>query len=214
MSAFLAPIHTWLFNKIKLAQDLEENIVNLHVEKFGEEANVIKDEAEKKYGEYLPSETLENLIDVSNIHGWLQERIKEVESRSAFIISRYYDMYKDESKELTKRSYINQAKLCASNKSNKVNSPENVYISLNNYILSGMPCDRANSVIDKNEEYIVYEQNGCIHKVNYELGKGNLLYLYELRNLWVKTFVENLYTKYLYEVLKNGDVTTNKIIKG
>ena len=27
MSAFLAPIHTWLFNKIKLAQDLEKDIV-------------------------------------------------------------------------------------------------------------------------------------------------------------------------------------------
>ena len=25
MSAFLAPIHTWLFNKIKLAQDLEKD---------------------------------------------------------------------------------------------------------------------------------------------------------------------------------------------
>ncbi len=33
MSAFLAPIHTWLFNKIKLAQDLEKDIVNLHIEK-------------------------------------------------------------------------------------------------------------------------------------------------------------------------------------
>lgn len=214
MSAFLAPIHTWLFNKIKLAQELEENIVNLHVEKFGQEANTIKIEAQNMYGKYLPEESLEKLIDVSNIHGWLQERIKEVESRSAFIISRYYDIYKDESKELTKKSYIKQAKLCASNESNKVNSPENVYISLNNYILSGMPCDRANSVIEKSEEYIVYEQNGCIYKVNYELGKGNLPYLYELRDLWVKTFVENLSTKYLYEVSKNEDVTKNKIIKG
>ncbi len=26
MSAFLAPIHTWLFNKIKLAQDLVTNV--------------------------------------------------------------------------------------------------------------------------------------------------------------------------------------------
>ena len=34
MSAFLAPIHTWLFNKIKLAQDLEKDIVNLHIDKF------------------------------------------------------------------------------------------------------------------------------------------------------------------------------------
>ena len=214
MSAFLAPIHTWLFNKIKLAQDLEESVVKLHVEKFGEEANKIKIEAEDLYGVYLPNESLENLIDVGNIHGWLQGRIKEVESRSAYIITKYYEMHKEESKEITKKVYRDQAIKCAAYENNKINSPENVYISLNNYILSGMPCDRANSVVEKSEDHIVYEQHGCIHKTNYEFGKGNLDYLYELRELWVKSFTENLNTKYTYEVSKHEGVTTNKIVKG
>ena len=87
------------------------------------------------------------------------------------------------------------------------------YISLNNYILSGMPCDRANSVTEKNEDYIIYEQNGCIHRKNYENGQGNLEYLYELRDLWVKTFMESLNTKYLYEKEKLDDKTINKIRK-
>ena len=38
------------------------------------------------------------------------------------------------------------------NENYKSDSPENAYISLNNYILSGMPCDRANSVTEKNED--------------------------------------------------------------
>ena len=57
---------------------------------------------------------------------------------------------------------------------------------------------------EKNEDYIIYEQNGCIHRKNYENGQGNLEYLYELRDLWVKTFMESLNTKYLYEKEKVG----------
>ena len=157
MSAFLAPIHTWLFNKIKLAQDLEKDIVNLHIDKFKESAIKIEKEANDIYGQYIEDKPLEDLIDVSNIHGWLQDRIKEVESKSAYIITKYYDMYNEESKALTESAYISQAIKCAQNENNKSNSPENAYISLNNYILSGMPCDRANSVTEKNEDYIIYE---------------------------------------------------------
>lgn len=213
MSAFLAPIHTWLFNKIELAQDLEKNIVDLHKEKYKENAIKVQEEAIEIYGNYIEEKPLEELIDVNNIHGWLQDRIREVESRSAYIISKYYDMYNEDSKKLTESAYISQAIKCAQNESNKSNNPENAYISLNNYILSGMPCDRVNSVIEKNEEYIVYEQNGCIHKKNYENGKGNLEYLYELRDLWIKTFMENLSTKYIYEKEKADGKAINKVRK-
>lgn len=213
MSAFLAPIHTWLFNKIKLAQDLEKEIVRLHIDKYKESAVEVQDEAVSIYGQYIQEKPLEDLIDVNNIHGWLQERIKEVESRSAYIITKYYNMYNEESKNLTKSAYISQAMKCAQNQNNKSNSPENVYISLDNYILSGMPCDRANSVIEKNEDFITYVQNGCIHRKNYESGKGNLIYLYELRDLWIKTFVENLSIKYLYEKENLENKTINKIRK-
>ncbi|MDK2562477.1 hypothetical protein QOZ84_02870 [Romboutsia sedimentorum] len=214
MSTFLAPIHTWLFEKIKLAQDLEKEIVKLHHEKYKEEALKIQKEAVDIYGEYIKDQPLEDLIDVGNIHGWLQEQIKVVESRSAYIITKYYELYKEESKSITENAYISQAKKCANNESNKIDSPENVYISLNNYILSGMPCDRANSLTQRNDDCVVYEQQGCIHKANYELGKGNLQYLYELRDLWVKTFVESLAIKYFYQKVKNKDITINTIKRG
>lgn len=214
MSTFLAPIHTWLFEKIKLVQDLEKEIVKLHHEKYKEEALKIQKEAVDIYGEYIKDQPLEDLIDVGNIHGWLQEQIKVVESRSAYIITKYYELYKEESKSITEDVYISQSKKCANNESNKIDSPENVYISLNNYILSGMPCDRANSLTQRNDDCVVYEQQGCIHKANYELGKGNLQYLYELRDLWVKTFVENLAVKYFYEKAKNKDITINTIKRG
>lgn len=213
MSRFLAPIHTWLFNKINLAQDLEKEIVKLHSNKYNKEAIDIEKEARKIYGDYTPSEPIENLIDTDNIHGWLQERIKEVESRSSYIISRYYEIFKDDSKELTKNAYINQAKICASNENNRIGSPEDVYMTLNSYILSGMPCDRANSVVEKTEDHITYEQKGCIHKSNYELGKADIDYMNELRDLWIRTFIKNLPEKYVYEKQVNEDTTINTIKK-
>lgn len=213
MSQFLAPIHTWLFNKIKLAQDLESNIVKVHIDTFGEEVLSVQEEAIKLYGEYIQSKPLEELIDVNNIHGWLQNRIIEVESRSAYIISKYYDTYKEKSKELTMSEYKKQAIKCAKDESNKVNSPDNVYISLNNYILSGMPCDRATSITEKNDDYVIFEQVGCIHKKNYEKGNGNLSYLYKLKDLWIKSFVENLRVKYVYDKKENDGVTINTIRK-
>lgn len=213
MSQFLATIHTWLFNKIKLAQDLESNIVKVHIDTFGEEVLSVQEEAIKLYGEYIQSKPLEELIDVNNIHGWLQNRIIEVESRSAYIISKYYDTYKEKSKELTMSEYKKQAIKCAKDESNKVNSPDNVYISLNNYILSGMPCDRATSITEKNDDYVIFEQVGCIHKKNYEKGNGNLSYLYKLKDLWIKSFVENLRVKYVYDKKENDGVTINTIRK-
>ncbi|GAA3642864.1 hypothetical protein [Asaccharospora irregularis] len=214
MSLFLAPIHSWLFGKIKLLQDLELSIVKSHIDKFGEEASNVQKEAQDIYGQYIDSRPLEELIDTDNIHGWLQERIKEVESRSAYIITKYHDMYKEQSKEITENEYEIQAKKCAANDENKTNTPENVYMSLNNYILSGMPCDRVNSITEKNEEVIVYHQTGCIHRANYEMGKANLDYMYHLKELWVKTFIENLDVKYNYTIEKQGDTTINKIVKG
>lgn len=213
MSQFLAPIHTWLFNKIKLAQDLESNIVKVHIDTFGEEVLSVQEEAINLYGEYIQNKPLEELIDVNNIHGWLQSRIIEVESRSAYIISKYYNIYKDKSKELTMSEYKKQAIKCAKDENNKVNSPDNVYISLNNYILSGMPCDRATSITEKNDDYVVFEQVGCIHKKNYEKGNGNLSYLYELKDLWIKSFVENLSVKYVYDKKEKDGVTINTIRK-
>ncbi len=214
MSKFLAPIHTWLFNKIMLAQDLEQDIIKLHIDKYKDEAKEIQEESIRLYGNHIPKKPLEDLIDTNNIHGWLQEKIKEVESRSSYIITRYYDIFKDESKEITQSAYVNQAKKCTNYENNKIDSPEDVYISLNNYILSGMPCDRANSVTERNENYILYEQEGCIHKANYELGKANLDYMSQLKDLWVKTFIENLEIKYIYEKQINGKITINTIRKG
>ena len=38
MSAFLAPIHTWVFSKILLAEDLELKLKKVYIDKYGDNA--------------------------------------------------------------------------------------------------------------------------------------------------------------------------------
>ena len=82
MSLFLGKIHYWLFNKIVWFENLEEKIIEL-AKLEGLETENLRKEIEKKYGEKLPNKPLEELIDTSNIHNWLQSQIHSAEKRNA-----------------------------------------------------------------------------------------------------------------------------------
>ena len=86
---------------IQIYGNLEQDIIKLHIDKYKDEAKEVKEESIKLYGNYIPKKPLEDLIDTNNIHGWLQQKIKEVESRSSYIITKNYEIFKDESEEIT-----------------------------------------------------------------------------------------------------------------
>ena len=95
MSAFLGPIHYWLYNKIQLQEELIREIVS-----FGEESSW-KVFSDKKLAEETVNKELRplnELIDVMNIHGWLQERIQDAESRYALLVPR---ILKEDEKHLS-----------------------------------------------------------------------------------------------------------------
>lgn len=211
MSRFLAPIHTWLFGKIKLYEDLEKNIISAYSKKYGtENIDKIVNEAINKYGEYIEDKPLEEIIDVSNIHGWLQSKIINEESRSAYIFKKILLQYNDKTSAFDEVE--KQAKYCADKIKNAA-SPENVFERLNEFILEGMPCDRVNMVIEKSENKIVWRADKCIHLNNYITGEGNVEFMYELRDVWIKTFVENVDFGYEYNVSRENDKSEHTIIK-
>lgn len=212
MSLFLAPIHSWLFNKIRLYEELEQTVIKSHLEIFGEDVNNIVNEGINKYGDFLEEKPLEDMIDLTNIHGWLQGRIQAEESRSAYVFGKLHEKYGQQSKEITIKESEKQATKCANNESG-LESAEDVYATLNNYILEGMPCDRVNTVTEKDDNHLVYVQGSCIHRPNYELGQGNLEYMYDLRDAWVKSFIENLSPKYTYNIKREGEQAVHTITK-
>ena len=73
MSSMLGPVHFWLYKKIVLQEDLTRKIA----ERFpGHEKDVC--------GRML---SLQEIIDEANIHGWLQNRICDAESRYAHLVT-------------------------------------------------------------------------------------------------------------------------------
>ena len=82
MSLFLGKIHFWLFNKVLWFEGLEEEIINLAQEE-GLDVNTLGKEIKDKYGKRTENKNLEEIIDTSNIHGWLQNKIHSAEGRMA-----------------------------------------------------------------------------------------------------------------------------------
>lgn len=213
MSKFLAPIHTWLFNKINLYEELESTLVKSYVEKYGEHTNVIYDDAKENFGYPLEDKPIEELIDLSNIHGWLQNKISAAETRQAALITKLYNTYGEEAKNIAINLYSKQGEECGKDAKQKyeVSNAPQVYQALNNYILEGMPCDRANVITENSDDKVEWVNEMCLHKNYWNYVKGDISLFYELRDSWIKSFVENANSNFIYNANRNE--STFEIVK-
>lgn len=194
MSLFLAPIHTWLFNKIVLVEDIEKAIV----ERFN------SDEAQQYYvslvenmGAPLPDLPLENLIDTGNIHGWLQGRITLAETRQAAFI-RYILQKDDRQDEAIQAIYHDFGVRSAKLLEEKPEVPVTAFDALNNVLLEGMPCDRVNSVVTKDANEIVWKTTNCVHKGNWEASGVDVNFFYGYRAAFIQGFVTTANPEFTY----------------
>ncbi|MFT5874709.1 MAG: hypothetical protein ACI8WT_003680 [Clostridium sp.] len=219
MSAFLAPIHTWLFNKILLAEDLEKSLKNIYIDKYGINA---KDIAQKSlaYGEPIDTtKNIEDIIDVSNIHGWLQDEISFVETRTAFIITEMIKEYGEEAQSIAVECFTQQGKTLGETYIAKENpeNPEEIFNALNNYLLEGMPCDRVTRIIKSENNILEWETTSCIHKKYWEMVNGDINIFYNLRHAWTKAFIENSNEEYTFNFIKGLEydsiIGVNQIIR-
>ena len=141
MSLFLGKIHYWLFNKILWFEKLENEIINLAKEE-GFEIEKISADIQRQYGEILPDKPLEELIDTSNIHGWLQGKIHSAERRMAAWTKLLIDA---DEKNYQKLDEVYKAQGILAAKEIKAegklpSTPEELFNCMNDYILDGMPC--------------------------------------------------------------------------
>jgi len=207
MSAFLAPIHTWLFKKILLAEDLEKNLESVYIDKY---KDIAKEAFQKSLAYGSPIDTtrnIEDIIDKSNIHGWLQAKIGAVETRLAFIITEMTKMYGEEAESIANLAFINQGKAIGQTLKAKEmpKNPEELYNALNIYLLEGMPCDRVTRLIKSEDNVLEWETTSCIHKKYWEIVNGNVDIFYKLRHSFIKAFIENSNEKYIYNFIEGLD---------
>jgi hypothetical protein len=219
MSRFLAPIHSWLFNKIKMHEALEESTLIAYKNMYDGNVDSIMNSAYERYGLPLENKPLEELIDTSNIHGWLQNRIEITETRQSFILTSILSKYGEDAKETALKVYSAHGAEGGKAAADKfdVTEPPQIYQALNNYILDGMPCDNVNNVNFKSSEKLVWKNSQCLHKGYWESTGADLDFFYELRYVWIKNFIENANEKFTFkeskEDMNDTEVFVHEIVK-
>ncbi len=149
MSAFLGPIHFWLYNKIGNQEKLTQEIAEL-----AEENDWIS--AADDYTKTLPP--LETVIDEGNIHGWLQAQISDAETRYADLITEIIASDKSRMNAL-----CSAAEQFGEQNSLQAGSVEEAFKSFEDFFVNGMPCDRVNVTTESSEDHISWEMTEDIH---------------------------------------------------
>ncbi len=203
MSKFLGPIHYWLYTKIQVQEEILEGINNL-AESKSYNISQIKKESEEKFGKAETRE-LSEVIDESNIHGWLQGRISSVESRLAFTVTTLLN-----EKIVSLDEIINIFKINAVETAKKVeNKPTNVsevFSLIYNNLLSGIPCDRVNEVVESNEDSVAWIKAVDIHSKYWNEVGGDVENFHKCIKNWIDSYVEALDAGFKHLVIEDKDV--------
>lgn len=205
MSAFLGPIHYWLYNKINIQNDIVEDIIKLAEEDY-----------QLNYREYLDSQygivetqPLEDVIDGSNIHGWLQERIHRVEKRLAYLVT---NLLEEEAASLDKIKDIYKSIAIKKSSQSQVNSESTVSelykVAVNDSLLDGMPCDHVNAVSSQEGNKIEWKRTTCVHGGFWDDIGGDVSVYYQLRDEYIEGFLKGTGAEY-----KKIDEASYQIIK-
>ena len=115
MSAFIGPIHYWLYGKIRLVSKREKAIYNKVSEVCGSTVEELREQVWQMYGEPLPDVDLSELISHDNIHGWLQRQINVVESREAAFIKELLDTCGGAVQEIIEQTFYEQGEEAGKN---------------------------------------------------------------------------------------------------
>jgi len=193
MSAFLGPIHYWLYNKIQLHEDILEGILEL-AKKKNISTDELKTKAYEKYG-YPERKPLEEVINHGNIHGWLQSNIQSVENRTAWIVTGLLKNSDLNIDELSKMYFDNGSKKRLEKDGDF--SPKELYAMIFDSMLEGMPCDRVNEPITESDHEFSWKTTRCLHKEFWDNAGGDISNYYTLRDSWIKGFIGsgNMYTR-------------------
>lgn len=162
MSAFLGPIHFWLYNKIQFQENLIDELV----------AYVTAKGWSDKADQYVSTDRrkLDEVIDEANIHGWLQSRIHDAEGRYAALVldaagddGEKFDALKEAARDFGAKQGLQAA-----------TAPE-AFHRLDDLLLDGMPCDQVNRVRESDDARIAWDRTMDLHSEFWQ-GHGDRYY--------------------------------------
>lgn len=153
MSAFLGPIHYWLYRKIEIQNNLANELAN----RLGKDTVVPVLQSDF---ETLPEGDLENFIQTDNIHGWLQEKVHLVERRLAFAVERLVESNVT-MEEIEEVAYEVGKKITDLTMET---TAKEAFAFLNNTLLDGMPCDHVNMINQEEDNQVVWIRTANLHE--------------------------------------------------
>ncbi len=201
MSAFLGPIHHWLYNKIEVEENILQELLE-HTKTTGFDTTLLEKGLITKYGERTVG-ALEDIIATDNIHGWLQSKIASVESRLAYTVTELLSkraVSKNEISEIFSKNAI----ACASKVNLEDITPSNIYQEIYNYLLAGMPCDRVNEVVDNTPDFVKWVTAIDIHEQYWIEVSGNVENYHTFEEKWITSFVNTISSDFKYS--KDGNL--------
>ena len=222
MSAFLGHIHYWLYSKILRVAEREQLLYEKAEALCGSTAEELREQVWQIYGEPLPEVDLEQLIDHTNIHGWLQRQVTIVETREAAFIKELMDQCGQGAKDAVKEGFAEHGKRCGEHakSAGKYDADQagGVYRALNDYLLNGMPCDQGDMVVTNEPGHLVWEGEVCLQERNWVKAGVDKASMKEFYVLWTNGFVKALNPELSYrqtgDTLKGDKTNRHEIVKG
>lgn len=198
MSMFLAPIHYMMYEKIHL----QDNLATELVKRLGD-ANMQK--LLDNTAPQTEKAELAEVVDQSNIHGWLQNQVNISEVRFAKAVNILLESGVTIDKIKKELFYM------GSDIHVTFGEASEVFSYMNRIFLDGMPCDHINSITDKSEKYITFRRSKNLHEDFFRaLGMDGNLY-FELRDSYLLGILSE--SGYALSEIRNEDGTSDITIK-
>ncbi|HHV85333.1 MAG TPA: hypothetical protein GXX42_05905 [Petrimonas sp.] len=194
MSAFLGWIHYWLYKKIRFVVEREQLLYERAEELCGPMAEEIRATVWESYGEPLPDVDLAEVIDHTNIHGWLQRQITLAETREAAVVKALVDHCGDAGLNAAGEVFAAHGEQCgrdaqASGKYD-LTGADGIYRALNDYFLNGMPCDQADMLVVNTPEQVAWENTVCLKGRHWNVANIDAAVMRGLYQKWLAGFVQ------------------------
>jgi len=165
-------------------------------------------EAQRLYGEISTEVSLEDQIDLDNIHNWLESHLVANEKRNAMLLK---EILKTNEVESVKSAYSDYGHLLGSDQKDAVS--DDIYSYASSILLDGMPYDKVNTLVSSDETKIEWHGQSDVHgKYLVEQGLEAKLF-YTLRESFLDSLLKTK-GNYTYQVNVSEDKIINKIVFG
>lgn len=221
MSDFLGHIHYWLYHKIRRVAEREQMIYAKAEETCGTTAEELRAQVWQMYGEPLPDVDLAEIIDQSNIHGWLQRQINLAETREAAFIKELLDTCGENGRDMVEQAYTEHGAHCGEHAREQSqyqpDTAAGIYKALQDYYLNGMPCDQSDMVVENLSDKVIWEGSACLQEANWKRTGVDAKIMKGFYQKWLNGFVTGLNPAFSFvqtaDTVKGDPVNRYEIIR-